>query len=233
MTTRRQHVREMTFRDIKQAARDLLVTEGLHAVTINAVARSMGMSGPAIYRYYTSHDDLIVALTADFYRDLTATVDAVRVPGQVSLLPMSRALRRWALDNRAGFGLIFGSPPAQIGKEQVGREDRQAASAFGQVFFAEVEAIWNAKRFPVPELSALEPQLLDQLESYAREMGGRLPPEAIHVFLNCWIRLYGLLCMEVFQQIDFAITDAAPLFEECLKELSDWLGIDYDAATAT
>lgn len=48
-----------------------------------------------------------------------------------------------------------------------------------------------------------------------------------------WIRLYGLLCMEVLQQIDFAITDASPLFEEYLTEFCDWLGSDYEADPAT
>lgn len=35
-------------------------------------------------------------------------------------------------------------------------------------------------------------------------------------FLSCWIRLYGLLCMEVLHQLDFAYTDLEPVFEECL-----------------
>lgn len=227
MKTRRQHIRETTYRDIRQTARELLVSGGLHAVTINAVARRMGMSGPAIYRYYPSHDDLIAGLTADLYRELTAAIDAARRPGAVSLLPMCRALRHWALANRAGFGLIFATPPLPIGQEGTAREDRLAANAFGMAFFAEIEALWNARRFPVPEPGALEPHLRKQLEAYAASTEGRLPPEAIHVFLNCWIRLYGLLCMEALRQIDFAISDAEPLFEDCLKELSDWLKIDY------
>lgn len=227
MTTRRQHVRQTTYRDIKRTARELLVAEGLRGVTINAVARRMGMSGPAIYRYYSSHDDLIAGLTAQFYRELTEAVDAARGPGAVSLLPMCRALRRWARSNRAGFGLIFGTPPVPAGQDQANREDRVAANAFGMVFFAEVEAIWNARRFPVPELGILEPHLRSQLEAYADTMDGRLPPEAIYVFLNCWVRLYGLLCMEVLQQIDFAINDAEPLFEECLQQLCGWLEIEY------
>ena len=38
-------------------------------------------------------------------------------------------------------------------------------------------------------------------------------------FLSCWIRLYGLLCMEVLHQLDFAYTDLEPVFEECLGGL--------------
>ncbi|WP_241564181.1 hypothetical protein [Nonomuraea polychroma] len=48
-------------------------------------------------------------------------------------------------------------------------------------------------------------------------------------FLSCWIRLYGLLCMEVLNQLDFAYTDLEPVFEECLREIAPRLGLDYEA----
>ncbi|MCC5970865.1 MAG: TetR/AcrR family transcriptional regulator [Pararhodobacter sp.] len=227
MIDRRSQVRARSYQEIRQVARDLLVTEGLQAVTINAVARRMGMSGPAIYRYYDSHDDLIAGLTAEFYHEVTAAVDGVRVPGAVNLVPMSRALRRWAIGNRAGFRLIFASPPLALPPGPAPREDRAAANTFGAVFFDEVAAIWDQKGFPTPKPASVAPALWHQLDRYAGETGRRMPPEAVYVFLNCWIRLYGHLCMEVLHQIDFAITDAAPLFEDCLRELCGWLDIPY------
>lgn len=231
MTDRRSQVRARTYQEIRQVARDLLVAEGLQAVTINAVARRMGMSGPAIYRYYDSHDDLIAGLTAEYYREVTAAVDGARVPGTVNLVPMSRALRRWALANRAGFRLIFASPPLAtahaLAPAPATREDRVAANAFGAVFFDEIATIWGQKGFPTPKPASVAPALWRQLERYAAGNSDRIPPEAVYVFLNCWIRLYGHLCMEVLHQIDFAITDAAPLFEDCLRELCGWLDIPY------
>lgn len=50
--------------------------------------------------------------------------------------------------------------------------------------------------------------------------------EAAHVFLSCWIRLYGLLCMEVLHQLDFAYSDLEPVSEECLRDLSAMIGLD-------
>lgn len=46
-----------------------------------------------------------------------------------------------------------------------------------------------------------------------------------HVFLSCWIRLYGLLCMEVLHQLDFAYSDLEPVYEECLDDLTGILGL--------
>jgi AcrR family transcriptional regulator len=45
--SRRERVRQATLAEIRAAARRLLIEQGSQAVTINAVAREMGMSGPA------------------------------------------------------------------------------------------------------------------------------------------------------------------------------------------
>lgn len=224
---RRERMRAATLQEIKDAARELLIGEGRHAVTINAVARKIGMSGPAIYRYYSSHDDLIAGLTADFYRELTGELQKTRVEGRINLLAMCRRMRRWALDHKAEFGLMFASPPLPPGCETAAHEVHEAGHAFGQVFVEEMSAIWRQTRFPIPELETMPAGLADQLEVFSGHIEGALPAEATYVFLNCWIRLYGLLCMEVFQQLDFALTDAEPFYEECLQELCRILDVEY------
>jgi Tetracyclin repressor-like, C-terminal domain len=46
----------------------------------------------------------------------------------------------------------------------------------------------------------------------------------MHVFLSCWIRLYGTVCMEAFGRLRFAVDDAEPVFEAELKGLAALLG---------
>src|SRR5699024_118700 len=77
-TNRRERIREATLIEIRTVARELLVRHGSSAVTINAVAREMGMSGPALYRYYASHEELVAAVTADFYRELGTVMEKAR-----------------------------------------------------------------------------------------------------------------------------------------------------------
>ncbi len=225
--SRRQRVRENTLTDIQQAARELLVNEGAQAVSINAVARRLGMSGPAIYRYYGSRDDLMAGLAASLYREVTECLQSARESGEVNVVAMSRALRHWALANPEGFRLIFASPPLPMTNEAPQREDRLAANDFGRVFFEEVEALWRGQGFPTPAPETIDPRLNAQLVRYADNTGNLLPPEAVYVFLKCWIRLYGLLCMEILEHLDFAFTDAEPLYEACLQELCAWLDIEY------
>src|SRR5438445_654160 len=43
--------------------------------------------------------------------------------------------------------------------------------------------------------------------------GDRLPDAALYVFLIAWTRMYGLIAMEVFGHMHWAVTDVEPLFE--------------------
>ncbi|TDD12055.1 TetR/AcrR family transcriptional regulator [Nonomuraea deserti] len=77
-TSRRQSLRQADSEEIHTAARKLLVEQGSAAVTTNAVARQVGMSGAALYHYYASHDELVGAVTAGFFRDLAAAMERAR-----------------------------------------------------------------------------------------------------------------------------------------------------------
>ncbi|MEV4892898.1 TetR/AcrR family transcriptional regulator [Nonomuraea sp. NPDC055795] len=227
-TTRRDRLRQATLAEIHAAARRLLVEQGSGAVTINAVAREVGMSGPALYHYYSGHDELVGAVTAGFFREVAEVMEAARdrhsgEPLETRILETCRAMRTWAIAHPAEFGWIFASPPSPPNK--LPESPRyQAAHRFELIFSGLVTELWQTRPFPVPNLADLPPSLQEQLRAYSAAIGGALPPEAAHVFLSCWIRLYGLLCMEVLHQLDFAFTDLSPVYEECLRELGDRLG---------
>ncbi|TMR26790.1 TetR/AcrR family transcriptional regulator [Nonomuraea zeae] len=231
---RRARVRQATLAEIRAVARRLLIEQGSAAVTINAVAREMGMSGPALYHYFAGHEELVTAVTVDFFRELTAEMEAARdacPPGDHGrrLLATCRAMRGWAIAHRAEFGWMFASPIS--GGPRPGSPRDMAGHAFGEVFFEEMAELWRTRPFPLPAPERLDPAIREQLRDFAAEHAAGVPVEAVHVFLTCWIRLYGLLCMEVLNQLDFAYSDLGPVFEECLRELAPVLGIDYDAAT--
>ncbi|TDE58470.1 TetR/AcrR family transcriptional regulator [Nonomuraea mesophila] len=229
--SRRDRVRQATLAEIRAVARKLLIERGPAAVTINAVAREMGMSGPALYHYFSGHEELVGAVTADFFRELTAVVEAARdscPPDRRGsrLLAACRALRGWAIMHPAEFGWVFASPITSKRRPDSPRE--LAGRGFEQVFLEEVAELWKERPFPVPAPGELHPSIHDQLRLYADSTGVDMPVEAVHVFLECWIRLYGLLCMEVLGQLSFAYSDLEPVFEDWLRELAPKLGIDYE-----
>jgi Transcriptional regulator len=230
---RRERLRQATVREIHTAARRLLVAQGPSAVTINALARELGMSGPALYRYYASRDELVAAVTAGFYRELTAVLEETRTawasaPANRRMLAMCRTLRGWCTAHPAEFGWMFANPRAAAEPAGPGSPRYQAGQEFERVFLEEVAQVWESRGFPVPDLDGLAPSLRAQVRDYAARTGGLLPPEALYVFLSAWIRLYGLLCMEVMKQLDLIYRDPEPVFEECLRELCGMFALEYE-----
>ena len=76
MLSRRDRVRAETTAEIKQTARKILVEQGPEAVTLRAIAREMGMTAPALYRYFGSHEDLIQHVVGDIFNEIGAGVEA-------------------------------------------------------------------------------------------------------------------------------------------------------------
>ena len=75
---------------------------GPSAVALNAIARELGVSGPALYRYFRNRDALLTELVLDAYNDLAdALTGADSVP---------RAYRAWALAQPHRYRLLFSAP---------------------------------------------------------------------------------------------------------------------------
>jgi AcrR family transcriptional regulator len=233
--SRRDRSRADTVREIKQTARRVLVARGVDGLALRAVAREMRMTAPALYRYFDSREDLVEHVVADLYDELTDVLETVRdaaeptTPG-VQLMAVSRAFRHWATTHRAEFGLLFGSAgEGVIPAEDLhgpGEHPPQVASRrFGGVFAAIIARIYLEQGFPVPADDDLDPALKVQLTAWCARLPVALPLGVMHVFLSCWIRLYGMVCMEVFGHLRFALEDAEPMFEAELRALGEVLGV--------
>ena len=233
--SRRDRARADTVSEIKRTARKVLVDRGVDGLALRAVAREMGMTAPALYRYFDSREDLVEHVVADLYDELTDVLEEVRdaaepaTPG-VQLMMVARAFRQWATTHHPEFGLLFGSAGEGIVPAEdlhgAGDHPPQVASRrFGGVFAELVARIYLEQGFPVPDEEELEPALRVQLTEWCAKLPVALPLGVMHVFLSCWIRLYGLVCMEVFGHLRFALDDAAPMFEAELRALGGVLGV--------
>src|SRR5215211_8572265 len=76
--SRRDRGRADTVREIKMTARQVLVDQGVDGLALRAVAREMGMTAPALYRYFASREDLVENVVADLYDELTDLLESVR-----------------------------------------------------------------------------------------------------------------------------------------------------------
>jgi AcrR family transcriptional regulator len=232
--SRRDRARADTVREIKSTARRVLVDQGVDGLALRAVAREMGMTAPGLYRYFDSREDLVENVVADLYDELTGVLEAVRddadpaTPGY-QLLVVARAFRTWAITHPAEFGLLFGSAGQGVLPEDAHdygeRPSQLAAGRFGGVFAELVARLYLEQGFPVPADDELDPQLQTQLTEWCAKLPVALPLGVMSVFLSCWIKLYGMVCMEIFGHLRFALHDADPMFESELRGLADVLGI--------
>ncbi|MBB5851023.1 TetR/AcrR family transcriptional regulator [Amycolatopsis umgeniensis] len=108
METSRERYRTQVRVEIKRYAWEQLATTGVSALSLNAIAKHVGMSGPALYRYFASRDDLITDLIRDAYRSLADTVQAAAGSGGVA--EVAHAIREWALADPQRYLFVYGTP---------------------------------------------------------------------------------------------------------------------------
>jgi AcrR family transcriptional regulator len=93
-------------------------------VRFTDIARVMGMTPPALYRYFADRDELLTALIIDAYGDLGRTVARARdsvteddLAGR--WVAAATAYRDWARSEPQQFALILGLPvPGYVAPEE-------------------------------------------------------------------------------------------------------------------
>jgi AcrR family transcriptional regulator len=241
--SRRDRVRAATTQEIIQTARRLVVEQGPTDVSLRAIARQMGMTAPALYRYFGSHEELLRHVVADIFTELADYVRAAIHAAAngvgaglseaevmaVKLIAGCRAFRAWTLEHVPEFSMIFGSPlPGLEVLHEISRDPTvDCGYQFGQVFLDLFGDLYKRRPFSIPADEDIDPSLRAQLAQY-RQLGGTdLPLGALQTFLRCWVLLYGTVSLEVFGHLRFALDDAAPMFELMLSDLAPLVGLEY------
>lgn len=230
--SRRARLRHATKIDLVAAARALLVEEGLTAVTVRAVASRLGMTAPAIYRYYDSRELLLEDVVDLLYAELADHLEAARDSvGSAALserfLVTSRAFRSWALQNRPEFGLLFGAPVPGVGRKEhdftlLPEEARgvRFMLVWLQLFLEIPAAGIELPPWPRPVPAGLRAQLSGYLQRIGQDPSS---VDSAMLFLVCWQTLYGFICTEAFGHLEFALDDGREMFEDRLQELRERL----------
>jgi AcrR family transcriptional regulator len=102
---------------------------GHETFTLDAVARALGVTTPALYRHFRNREDLLAAVVADgfgrFVRDVDAAASSTADPAGV-LRATGRAYVRFANENPGWFRLQF----SQAGLAAGGRHDEGPPPAY-------------------------------------------------------------------------------------------------------
>ncbi len=210
----RERKRAATIEEIKSVALAQLADSG-GAMTLRGVAREVGMTVQSLYHYFPSRDDLITALVVDAHNALADAVEQARSgPGGDDLVRLAMAYRAWAVQHRARFLLIYGTPIPGYQAPDPG-PTTDAARRLGAAFVGAVFAGWSRDDIGRVRLPKDDRRLSAVLSGAAALVAPSLPPGAFGLFLELWGRMHGLVILEVLHHMPWlAPADAAAAYYE-------------------
>jgi AcrR family transcriptional regulator len=188
---------------VQTLAWEQITHAGASALSLKAIAAQMGMTAPALYRYYSSRDELLTQLILSTYEDLAdlvaTAVDDASTPAQ-RLTDIALALRRWAVTHPQRYLLLYGTPVP-------GYHAPPQATVLAQRIFDPVIAGFTA------------------LRQDPADPGSDLA--AFHRSVRFWTRLHGVLSLELAGHFVGMSIDTDRLYDDELH----WLLADVELAT--
>jgi AcrR family transcriptional regulator len=231
-------VRAATIEEIKATAIRLLREHGSD-LRFADIAREMGMTAPALYRYFSDRDELLSALMVDGFAEMSdalgTALDSVPpddLAGRVRAV--AEAYRAFARADPARFSLLFGLPNPDWG--------RHAEHSSGPAAGATMATLEGLVQSLVEHGIAITPLVRDVGPTWAGEAGttaqrsdgARIPADVYQALLQLLATLHGWACLENFDHLNW-ISEASrdELFEAQIHYLIRMMGAGPPAPEVT
>jgi AcrR family transcriptional regulator len=228
----RERSRAEITRQILDTARRHLATEGASGLSLRAIARELGASSSAVYRYVASRDELLTRLIVAAYDALGAAAEIAEaaearddLAGRWSAV--CAAVRGWALANPNEYALIYGTPvpgytapPATIAP----------AARVSNVLLG---ILADAARRPAIAEDYVPPDGRKALAPARSIVPPEVPDALLQRGLMAWAALFGTVSFELFDQLHGIVGeqpgDREAFFAESVRRWAEQLGIAPDA----
>jgi AcrR family transcriptional regulator len=190
----RERYRAQVRHEVKQAALRQLEQSGPAGLSVSAIGKELGVSGPALYRYFSSRDDLLTELVIEAYDDLAGALCAATT--QDALEPRARfealvrAYRSWALDQPHRYRLLFGPPLP--GYDAHAQRLVHAAQAAMNLLLNALRDLGDGDAQPPPS-----PPLATQLVAWVQAHDPGLEPATALRAVFIWSWLHGFVSLEI------------------------------------
>lgn len=215
-TGRRARLRRELLSEALASARRLLEEHGADGVTMQAVAKDVGIAAPGLYRYFDGRPGLLHATHQHVIDELLAYVEEARLR-QPADDPAAQchgvvhALFRWCLTHRNEYDLLMSGRLRIRGQEGDTADDPRhpplmSLDRVGGVFTPIALAWWQAGCAVVPD-DEIGPALLPHLRAARDAMRAipGFPPDVplglLHAMNLCSARLWGLLTLTVYGHV--------------------------------
>jgi AcrR family transcriptional regulator len=216
---RRARLRAWTRGEIKAAALRQLAEHGAEGLSLNGIAKELGMTGPALYRYVASRDELLAELVVDAWEELSDTLERTAeanadTPPAERLEAIGLAYRAWATTQPHRYRLAM---QTRLGSGELAPE--RVIPAAQRAMAVVLDAI---ESLPKSRKPTLEPpaELRAELEAWTDRVGGR--PRRAAILLRgviYWSRLHGLISLELDGHLASMQLNADDLYRSELAEL--------------
>jgi len=224
--SRRERLRENAREEIKALARQQMAASGTASITLNVIARAMGVVPSALYRYYADRDALITALIVDAYASLaetllTATETIADQQYGNRLQAAAEAYRIWALAHPVDFQLIFGNPIPEY-HAPIELTGPASMRVFG-VFLQTLQAAYLAGK--------LQPWVGYHPEAFTAHKlngSGQYAPAAMYAGIMGWSKMHGMVTLELFGHLSHAIANPAIFFRSEMQSYLDTIGLPFE-----
>jgi AcrR family transcriptional regulator len=207
--TMRERYRAQVRQQVKEAALRQLAEAGPGALSISAIGKQLGVSGPGLYRYFASRDDLLTELVIDAYHDLATalTTATSHVPDhhpRDRFEALARAYRRWAVGQPHRYRLLFGPPlPGYEAHKQRLVEASRAAMSL----------LLGVLRDVGPGSAEPSGPLASELTTWAQQHGSRTDAATALRAVLIWTQLHGIVSLEIAGNFASMSIDPDQLFD--------------------
>ncbi|WP_329192187.1 MULTISPECIES: TetR/AcrR family transcriptional regulator [unclassified Streptomyces] len=202
-TTPRERYRQQVRAEIKARAREQIAAAGTSALSLNGIAKHMGLSGAALYRYFTGRDELLTELVRDAYQSLVGSFRAAAARKERDLTTLAHALRTWALDDPQRYFLVYGPPvPRYRGPADV--------TAMASEIMSIVLDVCATTAMGGGTARSAEARPTDRAHALAADPASA---SALRLAGSFWTRLHGILSLELSGHFAGMGLDPALLYE--------------------
>lgn len=215
--------------DIKTVAHQQMAQRGTAGLSLRGIARSLGITAPAIYHYYPSLDDLITALIVDAFSDLAEAMEAAEMTVMTGragskILAMTMAYRQWAIEHPVDFQLIYGNPiPGYEAPTEV--TIPLARRPFMGIFRCYLQA-YNSGELVIPfEYRIVPPLMAAAADEWQRRVSIDLPAALVGLLMSGWSHIHGMVMLELFHHSQAMVGDGAEFYRFEVEALLRRLGL--------
>ena len=227
-TARLKARREATQEEILNTAWTQIGKLGAPSLSLRGIAQTMGLSAPALYRYFPSRDELVTAMIIEAYESLGRALEG-SIQGMAAedharrYLAVGLAYREWALARPERFALIFGTPIPGY-HAPLERTLPAAARALG-VLMAVLQAAWAAGRIQRPPI--LGASLAGQMQAWKDAHALTAHPVVLYLTLTSWARVHGLTTLELHGHVPPQVADPLEVYLNDLHALRSEIGLRF------